>query len=233
MQPKSGESFKGGLAATFAFFIWGLIPIYWKLLEEVNHYELLMHRIVWSFVFLIVMLKGRGRLGILIQAYRNRAMVRIHAIGGILLALNWFAFIYAVTHEQILQASLAYFIVPLTNSALGYLVLKEPMSRLRTAAVILATLGVLNEIFQVTEVPWMALTMAVTFGAYSLIKKKTSLGTMTGLAVENTIIFPLAGISLLVISFMGEGAMLHDPLPIRGLLLLTGFITSIPLHESN
>jgi chloramphenicol-sensitive protein RarD len=229
MQLKSGESFKGGLAAILAFFIWGLIPIYWKLLDQVSHYELLMQRIVWSFVFLILMLKTRGRLGIFLQTYRNKAMVRIHAIGGILLALNWFAFIYAVTHGQILQASLAYFIVPLVNSAVGFLVLKEPMSKLRMVAVMLATLGVLNEIFKVTEVPWMALTMAASFGAYTLIKKKTSLGTMTGLAVENTIIFPLSAMGLLVMSFMGEGAMLTDPLPLRGLIILTGLVTSIPL----
>ena len=229
MQLKFGESFKGGLASILAFFIWGLIPIYWKLLDQINHYELLMHRIVWSFVFLIVMLKARGRLGIFLQAYRNKEMVRIHAIGGVLLALNWFAFIYAVTHGQILQASLAYFIVPLVNAAVGYLVLKEPLSRLRMLAVILATVGVLNEIFKVTEVPWLALIMAAAFGAYTLIKKKTSLGTMTSLAVENTVIFPLSGIALLVMSFLGEGAMLHDPLPVRGLIISTGLITSIPL----
>ena len=229
MKPTSGESFKGGLAAVLAFTIWGLIPVYWKLLEQVNPFELLLHRIVWSLLFLFLLLKIRGRFGLFIQAYRNIEMVRIHAIGGILLAINWYAFIYAVTNGHILQASLAYFIVPLTNSAIGYLVLKEPMSRLRALAVFLAAAGVLNEIIQVTEFPWMALTMAGSFGAYSLVKKKTSLGAVTSLTVENTIIFPLAALGLLTITFNGNGALLNEPISIRGIVLLTGVVTSVPL----
>jgi chloramphenicol-sensitive protein RarD len=229
MQPKRSESFKGGIAAILAFTIWGIIPVYWKLLASVNHYELLLHRIVWSFVFLFVLIRIRGRWRLFLETYRNRKMVWLHAVGGVLLAINWFSFIYAVTHGHILQASLAYFIVPLTNAALGYLVLKESMSRLRGIAVLFATLGVLNEILQVTEFPWMALTMAATFGGYSLIKKKTSLGTVTSLTVENTIIFPVAAIALLVLTIKGESALLTEPLPLRGLLLLTGAVTSIPL----
>ncbi|MCB1120197.1 MAG: EamA family transporter RarD [Verrucomicrobiae bacterium] len=229
MDSNSNSSLKGGIAATLAFVIWGIIPVYWKLLSQVNHYELLLHRIVWSFVFLFILIRLRGRWRLFLGTYRNRRMVLLHGLGGILLAINWFAFIYAVTHGYILQASLAYFIVPLTNAALGYLVLSEPMSRWRTLAVFLAGLGVVNEILQVTEFPWMAIAMAATFGGYSLIKKKTSLGTVTSLTVENTIIFPVAAVALLALTVQGKGALLNESGSLRVLLLLTGLVTSVPL----
>lgn len=229
MESNSKDSIKGGISAILAFIIWGIIPIYWKQLGSVDHYELLLHRVVWSFLFLVLLIRLRGRWRVFLKTYRNRKMVWMHGIGGVLLAINWFSFIYAVTTGHILQASLAYFIVPLTNAALGYLVLKEPLSRLRGTAVALAALGVLNEIFQVTEFPWMALTMAATFGGYSLIKKKTSLGTVTGLTVENTLIFPLALLALLALTFQGQGALLHETWSMRALIVLTGVVTSVPL----
>ena len=143
-------------------------------------------------------------------SFRNKDLVRIHAIGGILLAINWLAFIYAVTHEQVLQASLAYFMVPLVNSCFGFLVLKERLSILRGAAILLAGTGVLNEIVQVSEVPRFALIIAASFGSYGLLKKKTSLGTVTGLTLENTVIFPMAFLGLIAFFLSGGGALGND-----------------------
>lgn len=229
MDPKPGESLMGAIAAAASFFIWGLIPMYWKLIQSVNSYELVFHRVVWSFLFLVVILKLRGRWSIFLESFRNKELVRIHSIGGILLAVNWLAFIYAVTHEQVLQASLAYFMVPLVNSCLGFLVLKERLSKLRGIAVLLAGIGVLNELLQVSEVPWFALIIASSFGSYGLLKKKTSLGSVTGLALENTVIFPLGVMGLIGLFLSGGGALGHDPLQLQGLILLTGVVTSIPL----
>ncbi len=98
MGPKSGESFKGVLAAIGAFLIWGIIPVYWKLLQSVDAYELVMHRIFWSAIFLVILVRSRGKFSTFLEAFRNKGMVRIHVLGGILLGMNWLAFIYAVTH---------------------------------------------------------------------------------------------------------------------------------------
>jgi chloramphenicol-sensitive protein RarD len=229
MHSKSSESLKGAFAAGLAFFLWGLIPMYWKLLQSVNPFELVMHRIFWSFLFLLVLVKIRGRMPILLNAFRDKQNLRIHTLGGVLLGLNWIAFIFAVTQEQVLQASLAYFIVPLVNSGLGFIVLKERISKLRMLAVVLAGLGVLNQIVRVSEVPWFALIIAASFGCYGLLKKKTSLGTVTGLTLENTVIFPIASIFLMVLFIQGEGALLHTSWSLQVLVASVGIVTSIPL----
>ncbi len=229
MDPKSGDSLKGGIAAAASFIIWGLIPMYWKLLESVNAYELVLHRIAWSFVFLIFILKFGGTLGAYLQAFRNKRLALVHAFGGVVLAVNWLAFIYAVTNGQILQASLAYFIVPLVNVGFGFLVLKEGMSKLRGLAVLLACVGVLNEVFGVDEIPWFALIIAGSFGAYGILRKKSSLGTVTGLALENTVIFPIAFVGLSWLFTKGEGVIFHASWSLQALIMLTGIVTSIPL----
>ena len=229
MENRSGETLKGGIAAAAAFTIWGLIPVYWKLLESVNAYELVLHRIGWSFVFLLIILRFRGKLKTYFQAFRQPRLSLIHAFGGIMLAINWLAFIYAVTNGHILQASLAYFIVPLVNLGFGILVLKEGLTKLRGLAVLLACIGVLNEVFGVDEIPWLALTIAVSFGIYGLLKKKSTLGTVTGLALENTVIFPIAFVGLVWLFTQGQGALFHAPWSLQALILLTGIVTSIPL----
>ncbi|MDG2166454.1 MAG: EamA family transporter RarD [Opitutales bacterium] len=229
MDNKSGDSLTGGIAAAASFFIWGLIPMYWKLLESVNAYELVLHRIAWSFFFLLLILRYRGKLKAYFLVFRGKRLALIHAFGGVMLAINWLAFIYAVTNGQILQASLAYFIVPLVNLGFGFIVLKEGLTWLRGLAVLLACVGVLNEVFGVDEVPWLALTIAGSFGVYGLLKKKSSMGTVTGLALENTVIFPIALVGLVWLFSQNQGALFHAPWSLQALILLTGIVTSIPL----
>jgi len=229
MDNKSGDSLRGGVAAAASFIIWGLIPMYWKLLESVNAYELVLHRIAWSFFFLLLILRYRGKLKAYFLVFRDKRLALIHAFGGVMLAINWLAFIYAVTNGQILQASLAYFIVPLVNLGFGFIVLKEGLTRLRGLAVLLACVGVLNEVFGVDEVPWLALTIAGSFGVYGLLKKKSSMGTVTGLALENTVIFPIALVGLVWLFSQNQGALFHAPWSLQALILLTGIVTSIPL----
>ena len=220
---------KGGLAAAGSFIIWGLIPLYWKLMESINAYELVLHRIAWSFVFLLVILRLRGKLGVFLDGFKDRRRALLHAFGGTLLAINWLAFIYAVTNGQVLQASLAFFIVPLVNLGFGLLVLKEGLTALRGVAVLLACVGVLNEGFAVDEVPWLALVIAGSFGVYGLLKKKSSLGTVTGLAMENSVIFPLSFIGLIWLFSQDRGVLVYGPWSLQALVLLTGIVTSIPL----
>lgn len=229
MENRSGESLKGGIAAAASFIIWGLIPVYWKLLDSVNAYELVLHRIAWSFIFILIILRFRGTLRTYFLAFRDPRVTLIHTFAGIMLAVNWLAFIYAVTNEHILQASLAYFIVPLVNLGFGFLVLKERLTKLKGVAVLLACIGVCNEVFGVDEVPWLALAIAGSFGVYGLLKKKSSLGTVTGLALENTVIFPIAFVGLAWLFSQDQGALFHASWSLQALILLTGIVTSIPL----
>ena len=229
MDSKTGESLKGGIAAAASFILWGIIPVYWKLMESINAYELVLHRVAWSFLFLLLILRFRNKLSTYLLALRNRRLAGIYAMGGILLATNWLAFIYAVTNGQILQASLAYFIVPLVNLGFGILVLREGLTKLRLVAILLACVGVGNEIVAVDEVPWLALVIAGSFGVYGLLKKKSSMGTVTGLALENTIIFPLSFLGLVWLFAKGEGVIIYGPGNLQALVLLIGIITSVPL----
>lgn len=229
MQVNSRESLKGALSATAAFFLWGLIPIYWKLLDTVDAFELVLHRIFWSLLFLLTLVKLRHRWGLFLSAFKDKRTVFMHSLGGLLLAFTWFAFIYAVTHEKVLQASLAYFIVPLVNSALGFVFLKERLSAFRTIAVAVAAMGVVNEVILLGEPPLLAIFMALSFGTYGLLKKKTSLGAVSGLALENTAIFPISIVGLSLLIFQGKGAIFYGSLSLQITIVSIGVITSIPL----
>ncbi len=153
----------------------------------------------------------------------------IHSLGGLLLAFTWFAFIYAVTHEKVLQASLAYFIVPLVNSVLGFVFLNERLSPFRTIAVAVAAVGVVNEVILLGEPPLLAIFMALSFGTYGLLKKKTSLGAVSGLALENTAIFPISIVGLSLLFFQDKGAIFYGSLSLQITIVSIGVITSIPL----
>jgi chloramphenicol-sensitive protein RarD len=215
------------IAAAFAF--WGIVVVFWKHLSPYNSIELIIHRIIWSFLLLIVTIGFRGNLKLLWHAFSDWKLIRLHLLNSILLALNWFSYVYAVTHGQILQGSLAYFMVPILNTSMGLLILGERLNRLQWAAIALATFGVLNEIVQFGKIPWLALIMAVTFAFYGLNKTRSNLGPMTSLAMETGLLFPVA-VAALVHFQLSSGATVdlsrvHDEF----WMVSAGFITVVPL----
>lgn len=219
----------GTLFAFSAFLIWGMSPIYWKALHDVAAFEIILHRIVWSFVLLLPLV-WIGRQGAeLKKTLTNPTMLLILLITSVLVGGNWLVYIWAVNNGRVLQASLGYYINPLVNVVLGMLFLGERLRPAQTAAVILATVGVLNLTLRYGAFPWVALVLAFSFGFYGLVRKVVTVGPLVGLTVETLLLTVPAGIWVLYMHQMHTGTFLHADLQTNLLLLGTGVLTATPL----
>lgn len=212
-----------------AYGFWGLAPIYFKAVASVPALEVLAHRIVWSVVLLVgfMIIARRGHAAR--NALRSGQTRLLLTATTLLVATNWFVFIWAVAHNLLLQASLGYFINPLVNILLGVIFLRERLSKWGTVSVVLAAVGVGFQIIQGTGVPYIALILAFSFGFYGLLRKIARVDAVVGLTVETSILFPLAAAYLLVLGFNGDGHFATISRPFDGLLILAGFVTTLPL----
>lgn len=217
------------LAATGCFVFWGLVAVYWKQLHDIGSLELVVHRTVWSMLFLSVMLWRRGRLPFVFAALRDRRLLLVNVLSGSLLMGNWLLFLYAVDHGELLEASLGYFLVPLFQVAAGYLFLQERPRRLQWLSILFAAAGVLWLLLGVGHVPWVALLLVGTWGPYALVRKKSPMGALDGLAVETLLFTPFAIGYLAWLAWHGEGALGRVSAWETGLLLCSGWITAVPL----
>ena len=219
----------GVAAAVAAFLIWGLSPVYWKLLQDVPALETIMHRMVWSFFLLLPLLILQGRWHSFRKALRNpRTMGILLATAG-LVSLNWFVYIWAVNHDFVLQASLGYYINPLVNVLLGMVFLKERLGPTKQFAVALAAAGVLYLTLQYGEFPWIALVLAFSFGFYGLIRKVAPVGSLEGLAAETLVLSLPAVIFLCWLNRHGAGAFLRIDRHTDLLLMGAALVTAVPL----
>ena len=211
------------------FLIWGLVPIYWKQLVGINPVELITHRITWSLVFLLAVVGWQGNFPALRDAFKSGRLVGLNLLSSVLLATNWTVYVWAVNSGHVIESSLGYFLVPLVNVALGSLVLHERLRPLQWIAIGFAALGVSFLLFRVGHVPWIALSLAGTWSAYGLLKKKSALGAITGLTVETLLLFPLAAGLLLWWHHTGEGALGRVDTRQHVLVLVVGVVTAVPL----
>lgn len=219
----------GILYATLACVCWGLFPIYFRLLGSVPALEIIMHRTVWSLVFVAGILLLRRRWGWLGPVLRQPRQLGLFALSALLLAGNWLVYVWAVNHDHVVDASLGYFILPLVNVALGTALLRERPRPGQWMAVVLAGLGVLWLTWQAGHLPWIALALAFSFGLYGLLRKTAPLGSLDGLALETALLTPLALLALAWWGWQGTAAWLHaSPALILG-LLAAGPVTAIPL----
>lgn len=219
----------GGLTSVFtAFFLWGVLPLYWKQLERISPEQILANRVIWSFVFVLILLFAQTRIGELRNLLRNGNNSTLF-LCGFLISLNWFTYIYAVNTNHIVEASLGYYISPLLTIFLGRVALKEKLDRLQATAVILAFIGVGIITISFGSIPFIAIILALTFSTYGLIKKKTNLEVTLGLAVETLAVTPIALGYLLFLSWNGQ--QIYTSLTSYELFFLigTGIITAIPL----
>jgi len=164
-------NYKGAWFAIAAFGIWGGLPVYWKLLVEVSPFEIVAHRVVWSCLFTGLLIFLLGKWSLFKGVLKDKVKLRGIGIGAILLAINWLTFIYAVNSNQVLDASMGYYINPLISVFLGLVILKERVNIWQKSGILLAFVGVFIVVFQYGKIPWIALTLAFTFGFYGLIKK--------------------------------------------------------------
>jgi chloramphenicol-sensitive protein RarD len=220
---------KGVLLAIGAYGIWALFPIYWKALIEVPAIQIIGHRIVWSFLFLSILLLVRKEWGQFRQEAFSTNTVLLFTLSGCLLAVNWLTYIWGVNAGLVIETSLGYFINPLVSVLLGTVFLREKLRPLQWLPVGLAALGVLYLTVQYGSVPWIALVLAFTFGTYGLLRKTAPLGSLYGLTLETLILTVPAALFLLFAEAQGVGVIGRVSPGVMILLVLTGVITALPL----
>jgi chloramphenicol-sensitive protein RarD len=219
----------GILSAALAFLFWGLFPLYFHAISEVPPLQILAHRMLWSLLFLLTVLAVRKQWGWL-RLVRQPRMLGLFAASASLLSINWLIYIWAVNNGHVIEASLGYFINPLVNIMLGYLLLNERLRRLQWLAIGVAALGVLWLAWQAGTIPWIALALAASFGGYGLMRKTAPLGALEGLSFETLVLFPLAAGYVIWLSLHGANAFINTPsMTTRLLLMAAGPITAIPL----
>ena len=226
---------QGVVYAVLAYVSWGVLPLYWKQLEMISSVDILAHRIVWSSVFTLAvcLLAKRDYLR---KYFSNLKSLTGLTVTGILVSLNWGIYIYAINSGQIVEAALGYFINPLVSIMLGMIFLGEKLNKIQLMAFLLAMAGVAYLTINYGHFPWIAIGLALTFGIYGLMKKKMNYDSMSALAVETTLVVPIA---LGYLVFGASGAAIQLPLnesftalpfPAPVLLVLAGVITALPLY---
>lgn len=219
----------GVLCGAGAFFLWGIFPVYFKMVAEVPAPEVLAHRIVWSVAFVAGLIAVRRRWSAVWATLSDRRLVLTLVLSASVVALNWVVFIWAVGEGQILGASLGYYINPLVSVVLGVVVLGERLRALQWVAVGLAVAAVGWQIVGFGAVPWVALTLAISFGFYGLIRKVAKVDAYTGLFVETLVLSPLAVGYLFFLAIVGGGTFGRLGLQMDVLLIAAGIITPLPL----
>jgi chloramphenicol-sensitive protein RarD len=219
----------GILYALCAYVIWGMFPIYFKSLQEIPPLEVLMYRMVWALVFLAIVLSVRRQWAWLGPVLRRPKVLAGFTASALLLSSNWFLYIWAVNQDRVVDASLGYFMTPLVNVLLGSLILKERLRLLQWMAVGIAALGVLWLTWHNGHPPWVSLMLGITFGMYGLLRKTASLGTLEGLSLETMLLFPLAVISLIVMTVQGAHGFGDASSTTKWLMVAAGPITAVPL----
>lgn len=220
---------RGLAAATAAFTLWGLFPIYLHALSAVPATQVIAHRVTWSFLFIFLWMLARGELGRLAATLARPPLLARLAITALLITCNWLVYVWSVAHQHIVETSLGYYINPLVNVALGVFVLRERLNRAQWTAVTLAALAVLYLAVLAGRPPWIAFTLAVSFSLYGLLRKVISVDALPGLATETLLLMPLAVIYLGLCQAAGTGALTTAAPGIAALLIGSGLVTAIPL----
>lgn len=227
---KSTDQNKAGIwFGITAYTAWGVLPLYWKLLQIIPALEILAHRILWSFVFVTLIVIFTGGWKALGSVLNNKKKLLLIFCCGFIISINWFVYIFAINTNHVIEASMGYFINPLVVVLLGVIVLKEKLSRWQLAALILAASGVLLITVQYGRIPWIALFLAATFALYGLIKKMIKIDPVAGLVLETFIVLPIALAFIINLELNGAGAMNTAPILTIITLAGTGIITAIPL----
>jgi chloramphenicol-sensitive protein RarD len=221
---------RGVLHALGAYGLWGLFPLYWKLFGSIGAMQILGHRIVWSFMVLLLLVAGlnRGR-----DLWRGAAssgrLLLLYAAAAVLIGFNWYLYIWAVNAGLVVETSLGYYINPLVNVLLGVLVFRERLRPAQWGAVALAGAGVAHLTFSYGSLPWIALGLAFSFGGYGVAKKKAPLPAVPGLTIETAVLFAPALFYLAALHQGGEGVFLARGWWTAVLLMTSGFVTVVPL----
>lgn len=217
------------ICALIAYLVWGVLPVYFKLVGSVAPLEVLAHRIIWAVPFGAVIILARRQGGEVWRALTHPRMLAFLTISAVMIALNWLIYIFAVQHGQIFQASLGYYINPLMYVVVGVVFLGEKLRRFQLIAVVLAAIGVTILTFIGGQIPWIALSLALLFTIYGVIRKQIAIGGMPGLFVETLVLLPLAMVYWVWLMSIGGAAFSSSDPYLSFLLMLAGPITVLPL----
>lgn len=223
------EQKQGLVYGLTAYTIWGLFPWYFHLLIQVDPWQVLTQRIIWSFLFVsVIVLLLRHWTPIKAALTQSKILLGL-CLSSLLIAANWLIFIWAVGQDRVVESSLGYFITPLVSVLLARIFLKESLDFYRLTAVILALMGVLWLILQLGLIPWVSLSLAASFGFYGLVRKTVPVDSLTGLWIETGILLPFALIWWIWLETQGQSQLLSEGLQTTSLLIFLGALTAIPL----
>ena len=220
---------KGVLAMVVACLIWGLSPLYYKLLVSVPPIELLSHRTIWSMVLFSLILLMQGRLQGSFKVLQDKKIAAILLIAALMIAFNWFVFIYSIQVNRATESSLGYFIFPLVSVVFGVVLFRENLSPTQISAVMLAAAAVIILTYGLGQVPWIALSVSVSFGIYGVIKKSLSIPAIVTVTLEVLLLSPIALMILYLHHASDSGGQFGKSLSVSLLLILSGLMTATPL----
>jgi chloramphenicol-sensitive protein RarD len=219
-----------GLSASIsAFLIWGLLPLYLKVLEMVPVLQLTAHRVAWGFLFGFGWLLVRGEARSMMRALADPQTRSKLFITAALIGINWGIFMWGTANHHVVEVSLGYFIAPLLNVVLGILVFRERLNRAQTVAVIIAAAGVIYLTWSAGRPPWLSIWLALSFALYGLVRKVAKVEALPGFAGETLLLFPFAAGYILWCELSGQGSMTELGWGLNGVLLLAGPVTAVPL----
>lgn len=219
----------GILLAIFAYTFWGLFPIYIKMIAHVAPAEVVMHRILWSVPFGAIIIGLRAQWPAVRSALKDSKTRNWLTLSALFIGLNWGVYVWAVQIDQIMQASLGYYINPLMYVLVGVVFLKEALNKIQIGAVVLAVIGVMYLTVQGGQFPIISIVLAISFTIYGVVRKQVNVGGMPGLFVETLLLVPFAAIYLMWVAQQGNAAFTPSDMPTMGLLLLAGPFTVLPL----
>lgn len=219
----------GIIYAGLAYSVWGITPLYWRLLGDVPPFELTIHRVLWCALFVAGVAAWRGRLGHVAAILRSRELMSTLVLTSLLISGNWTIFIYCVATNQLVEASLGYYLTPLLSMALGVFLFGERMSRLRLLGVALAAIAVAVQAAGFGHFPWIGLSLAFSFGFYGFFRKKAPVDSMDGLLIETALLFPFTLMLVAYWSMTEPGAFPSSNLLKDALLIGAGPVTAVPL----
>lgn len=220
---------QGIFFALAAYFIWGIAPAYFKLIQQVPADEILTHRVIWSFFFMLALITLGRNWSQVRAACHNRKRLLLLAVTAVLIGGNWLLFIWAVNNHHMLEASLGYFINPLVNVLLGMLFLGERFRRMQWLAVVLAFAGVLIQLWQFGSLPIIGLGLAFSFAFYGLLRKKIAIDAQTGMLIETLWLLPVAAAYLFLFADSPTSHLGANAWSLNLLLVAAGIVTTIPL----
>lgn len=228
LNAKNDKTRYGMVCGLSSYMMWGVLPIFWKLVKDVPAYEILAHRILWSFIVMSMLVVFSGGLSKLAHILRDRRSMAYIAACSVLITFNWFLFIWCVNNGHIVESSLGYYINPLMSVFLGTVVLKEKLDASQKAAIAIAATGVIAMVAVYGSFPWIPLALAASFGVYGLLKKKVALDSTAGLTIETLITAPFALAFLAHLNANGSGVFGSTAVT-TVILMLSGAVTAIPL----